>query len=81
MKGERAMMGIYGGLGAMGLWGGAVMVLFWVVILLLVLWAIRALFPGERRSAHDVALDLLRHRHVAGEISRAEYEQARGALG
>jgi uncharacterized membrane protein len=56
------------------------MVLFWVAILLLAVWAVRSLFPRERRSGHDQALEMLRQRYATGEISAAEYEQARTRL-
>ena len=60
--------------------GMGMMVLFWVAILLLAVWAVRSLFPRERRSGHDQALEMLRQRYATGEISAAEYEQARARL-
>ncbi len=75
------MMGYGGWLGGMGLFGGVLMLLFWVAVLLLVVWAVRALFPVERRSEHETAIEILKRRYAAGEISQAEYEQARRALG
>ena len=60
--------------------GMGMMVLFWVAILLLAVWAVRSLFPRERRSGHDQALEMLRQRYAKGEISAAEYEQARARL-
>ena len=60
--------------------GMGMMVLFWITILLLVIWAVRRLFPRERRSGHDQALEMLRQRYAKGEISAAEYEQARARL-
>jgi uncharacterized membrane protein len=57
------------------------MALLWIGVVLAILWAVRALFPSEHRGARAVALDLLERRYTAGEISAAEYEQARGALG
>jgi putative membrane protein len=76
------MMG-YGGYGAlgMGLWGGLLMVLVAVAIILLVVWAVRSGFPGQRQSEQEGAVDILKRRFAAGEISQAEYEQARKALG
>jgi len=79
------MMG-YGGFGAlgglgMGLFGGIFMLIFWVAIILLVVWAVREVFPGQRQSEHDGAVEILKRRFASGEISQAEYEQARKALG
>jgi len=76
----------YGGFGAMGglgmgIFGGLFMVLFWVGIVLLIVWAVRGGFPSQRHSEHDGAVEILRRRFAAGEISQAEYEQARKALG
>jgi putative membrane protein len=66
-----------------GLWwflGMGMMVLFWIAIILLVVWVVRSLFPHERRSGHDQALETLRQRYAKGEINAAEYEQARARL-
>ncbi len=60
--------------------GMGMMVLFWITILLLAVWVVRRLFPRERRSGHDHALEMLRQRYAKGEISAAEYEQARARL-
>jgi len=65
----------------MGLFGGLFMLLFWVSIIVLVVLAVRNLFPSQRQSDHEVAIELLKRRYAAGEISQAEYEQARNALG
>ena len=83
--GEETMMG-YGGFGAlgglgMGLFGGIFMLLFWIAIILLVVWAVRGVFPGQRQTESDGAVEILQRRYAAGEISQAEYEQARKALG
>ena len=82
------MMGFYGVFGGMGglvlgygLFGGVMMLLFWVAIIALAVLVARALFAVPRESEHDVAVDVLKHRFAAGEISQAEYEQARKALG
>ncbi len=78
------MMGFsgFGGLGlGMGLFGGVVMVLFWVAIILLVVWAVRGGFSSSRPSEHESAVEILKRRYAAGEISQAEYEQARKAVG
>lgn len=79
------MMG-YGGFGAlgglgMGPFGGIFIVVFWAAIILLVVWAIRSTFPSQRQTEHESAVEILKRRYAAGEISQAEYEQARHALG
>jgi uncharacterized membrane protein len=70
-------IGMYGGGWLIGM---GMMILFWVVIILLVIWAVRNLFPQQSRSEHDQALGTLQRRYAAGEISAAEYEQARARL-
>ena len=60
--------------------GMGMMVLFWIVIILLVIWVVRSLFPDQRPSGRDQALETLRQRYASGEINAAEYEQARARL-
>lgn len=68
----------WGMLGAFG-WGG--MFLVWLAVIVLVAWALRTLLPSDRRDDGDAALAILRGRYAAGEITQAEYEQARRVLG
>jgi putative membrane protein len=74
------MMNMMYGLSGWWLLGMGMMVLFWVAIILLVIWVVRSLFPREMRSGHDQALETLQQRYAKGEISAAEYEQARARL-
>jgi putative membrane protein len=74
------MMNMMYGYGIWWLIGTGLMILFWIAIILLVIWAVRSLFPLERRSGQDQALEILRRRYAAGEINAAEYEQARARL-
>ncbi len=74
------MMNMMYGFGLWWILGMGMMVLFWIAIILLVVWVVRSLFPRERRSGHDQALEMLRQRYAKGEISAAEYEQARARL-
>ena len=74
------MMNMMDGFGIWWLIGTGMMVLFWVTIILLVVWVVRSLFPRDRRSGHDQALEILQQRYAKGEISAAEYEQARARL-
>jgi putative membrane protein len=78
------MMGYggFGGLGfGMGLFGGIMMLLFWAAIILLVVLVVRSVFPSQRQSEPESAVEILKRRYAAGEISQAEYEQALKTLG
>lgn len=66
--------------GGMGFFGALLMVLFWAGVALLVVWAVRASVSTPRGMANDAPLDILKRRYAAGEINRAEYEQARRDL-
>ncbi len=78
------MMG-YGGWG-WGLMGGLgwlwmlVPLLFWVGIVFLVVWGATRLFPGRHEAVQDTALEILNRRYAAGEITAAEYQQAKQDL-
>ncbi len=74
------MMNWYGGNGGMGFAGGLVMVIVLVAVVALVVWAVRALFLGTHGTERAAPLDLLKRRYAAGEITNAEYEQARHAI-
>ena len=73
------MMWTYGMDGWSGLWMGSMMVLFWGGVILLAIWAIRG-FSGPRRTG-DTAIDTLRRRLAAGEISPEDFEKTKKALG
>lgn len=68
------------GFGFMGL-GMILVTLFWIALIVLAVWAVTRMFQQSRLSEHDTAIELLRRRYAAGEISGAEYEQALKALG
>jgi uncharacterized membrane protein len=72
------MMGF--GFGTMGL-GAVLMLLVWVGLFALIVWAVVRLFSRDRRDDAEAARETLRRRYAAGEISVAEYEQARRAIG
>lgn len=74
------MMGYNGGWSGMGWLGWGGMALFWLAVIVLVAWAIRA-YAERQRGDRDPAHETLRRRYVVGEISEAEYEQARRVLG
>ncbi len=70
----------------MGLLGGLGMLLFWGLIIGLVIWLVVTLTrlsqsAGGRGAAADTALDILRRRLAAGEITPQEYDELRRKLG
>ena len=74
------MMNGYGGFGGMGAGASLLMVLAWVAVLVLVIWAVRARVLGTHGTVRAEPRDVLKQRYAAGEISDAEYEQARRAI-
>jgi putative membrane protein len=68
------------GFGVMGI-GMVLMALFWIALIALTVWALVRLVPRDRRSDHDAAVEIVRRRYAAGEITDAEYQQALKALG
>jgi uncharacterized membrane protein len=73
------MMNGFGGIGVgVGLF--LLMLLFCIAVLVLAIWTVRALIPGTCGVARMKPLDLLKQRYAVGEISSAEYEQARHAI-
>ncbi len=73
------MMG-YGGFGAMAGLGWIWMVLVWIVVVGLVVWGVSALFDGRTGGKEVDPLEIVRRRFARGEISQAEYEQAKRTL-
>ncbi len=76
------MMGL-GSWSVMGGFGGLWMVmpmLFWVGLVVLVVWAAGQLFSGREEGRHETALEALKRRYASGEISAAEYQQAKSNL-
>jgi uncharacterized membrane protein len=52
----------------------------WIGLALLLIWCVRRLFPVDRRSAEEVAREVLGRRYAAGEITEAEYLRALDTL-
>jgi uncharacterized membrane protein len=70
------MWGFYDG--SSWLWMGVAMLLFWCALFAMVVWAVRALArPGH---TGDQALETLRRRLAAGEISQEDFEKTRKVL-
>jgi len=65
-----------------GLWavGLVVMAAFLIGVVLLVVWMVRQ-FTGGQGARPDSPEEILRRRFAAGEISQADYEQAKRTLG
>jgi putative membrane protein len=66
--------GAYGGFGM--LFGG----LLWMALVVLVVWGAASLFPGRREGGQETVLQILQRRYAAGEITSAEYQQAKKDL-
>jgi len=78
------MMGGWGW--GMGLLGGLGMLLFWGLIIGLVVWLVVTLTRSGQSNASrstqpDAALETLRHRLAAGEITPQEFDTLRQKLG
>ena len=59
-------------------WMGAVMLLAWAGAVALIVWAVRSF--AQRPPSSDPALETLRRRFAAGEITQEEFEARRRAL-
>jgi putative membrane protein len=72
------MMWYYGSGGGWNwLWMTLMMVIFWGGVIALAVWAIRSGL-GSRRDRD--AIDVLRHRLAAGEISQDDFEKTKRIL-
>ena len=74
------MMGAYGLMGGFGGLGMPLGVLVWLAVVVLLVWGISSVFTGRNADAQTEALEMLKRRYAAGEISSAEFETARRAL-
>ena len=73
------MMGYYGGYGLLGGLGMGFGMVLWVVLIALVVWAVVALFNRSGR-AEESPLEVLKRRYARGELSEAEFDQARARV-
>lgn len=66
-------------------WGMGLSGLLWmflgVALTIVVVWALVSAIAGRERTSAADPLNVLRERFARGEITQAEYEQARRALG
>jgi len=71
------MGGGYGLFGGLGMGFGAII---WIVVLGLIVWAVVALFNNRTTLRQDSAIEILKQRYARGELSKAEFEQAKRDL-
>ena len=73
------MMG-YGDFGWMGGGGWLWLVVVCVMVIALVIWGMSTGFWSRGGTADATSLEILRRRYAAGEITAAEFEQAKRAI-
>ena len=61
------------------LWMGGMMVVFWGAVIFLVVWAISS-FAGPKAATGDDAVNTVRKRFAAGEITQDEFEKTKRQL-
>ena len=71
------MTGIEWGMGL----GGWLWMVLGIVLIVVVVWVLASAVAGRERTSTDDAAQILKARFARGEISQAEYEQARRLLG
>jgi uncharacterized membrane protein len=54
--------------------------LVWLAVIVLLLWGIGSMFGSPTADTRQDALEILKRRYAAGEITSAEFETARRAL-
>jgi uncharacterized membrane protein len=73
------MMG-YGDFGWMGGGGWLWLVVVCALVMALVIWGMSTGFWSRGGTADATSLEILRRRYAAGEITAAEFEQAKRAI-
>lgn len=71
------MAGIEWGMGL----GGWLWMVLGIALIVVVVWVLVSAIAGRERTSTDDAAQILRTRFARGEITQAEYEQARRLLG
>ncbi|MHB0869072.1 MAG: SHOCT domain-containing protein [Chloroflexota bacterium] len=75
------MMGYgFGSMWGLGGFGMLIGWLVWIGLIVLVVWGVASLFPTRREPGQDSALEILKQRFARGEISAAEFQQAKRDL-
>ncbi len=73
-------MGAYGWMGGFGGVGMLVGALVWLAVVVLLVWGLSSVFQRSSPDTREDALEILKRRFAAGEITAAEFETARRAL-
>jgi len=76
------------GMGWWMLWGGLMMLLFWGGVIALIVWGVQAATrrdsgpapPPQAGASRPAPLDIAKERYARGEITQAEFEQAKNNL-
>ena len=71
------MTGIEWGMGL----GGWLWMVLGIVLIVVVIWVVVSAIAGREHTSADDAAQILKARFARGEITQAEYEQARRLLG
>ena len=74
------MMGYYGGYGVLGGLGMGIGMILWIVLIAVVIWAVVSLFARGNGRPDATPVEILKRRYARGDISQAEFEQARANL-
>ena len=74
------MMGGYGLMAGFGWLGMVVMALFWIGVIVLIAWGLTHVFSTRQPTVELGAEEILKRRYARGELSQAEFMQARDAL-
>jgi uncharacterized membrane protein len=74
------MMGAYGWMAGVGGIGMLLWMLVWLAVIVLLVWGIGSMFGRSSVDTREDALEILKRRCAAGEITSAEFETARRAL-
>jgi putative membrane protein len=67
--------------GALGWVGMAIFIGLLVALIVVVVWSVVRVTGQPQGPRSDVSLDILRQRFARGEISQAEFEEAKRVLG
>ncbi|NJD57257.1 MAG: SHOCT domain-containing protein [Nitrospirae bacterium] len=60
--------------------GWLFMIIFWILVILGVVYLVRLVAGGERKTAGETALDILKKRYAKGEITKEEFEEKKKAI-
>ena len=73
------MHGFYWDWGHGPFWcGGIFMIIFWICIVFLIVSILKGAFKGRHQS--ETALDILKKRYAAGEMTKEEFEQMKNDI-